>query len=101
MKMVGTYEFEAQQDEDANGCRRSRPDIVHDEQFVWPETQRRTFMKALLLGAGSFCYTVAQCACPGGAEGFAHRNDIVRHPLHLRAGDRRCRRHSLHWIFAL
>ena len=44
------------------------PDTVHDEQFVWPETQRRTFMKALLIGAGSFCIPLRNAHAQAGQK---------------------------------
>jgi len=54
MKMVGTYDSRRSKTKTRVPAGRS-PDTARDEQFVWPETQRRSFMKALLLGAGSLC----------------------------------------------
>ena len=55
MKMVETYNSRRTKTKTRVAADGISPYTVRDEQFVWPETQRRTFMKALLLGAGSLC----------------------------------------------
>jgi hypothetical protein len=55
MKMVGTYDSGRSKKKIRAAADGLVPGAAQKEQFIWPETQRRAFMKALLLGAGSFC----------------------------------------------
>ena len=68
MKMVGTYDSRRSKTKTRGAAGGFGPDTVHDEQFVWPETQRRTFMKALLIGAGSFCIPLRNAHAQAGQK---------------------------------